>query len=285
MRFALSLYIMLMKKNYLEQIPKWYMGDTQFDLILSDDIDSLSSCAVISQAKDWNIEYFYNFNGMGTTKNGTNEKVGVDIALCNGKTFDNHVVIFHTDDEFNQESINPNIINKSRRSNYSTKYCGSTLLLVWSLYNMPIPESEDGKMILLAIDSTYKGFYSGNSTFEKANRHYLCDVLGLDELYECQLRHKRYEFEDIEKKYNIKSKIISDVGILSTNLKLDEISKQIELKLELPTDKFYKYGEYSNIEKQLDYSSRYHLKVDDVILEPFSLALTKNDKVKYSCQL
>lgn len=272
-----------MNNEYLKQIPNWYTNEvTQFDLILSDDIDSLTSCAVISQAKNWDIEYFYNFSGMGTTKNGTNEMIGVDIALCNGKTFDNHVVMFHIDDEFNPESINPNIINKSRRSNYSTKYCGSTLLLVWSLFNRPIPKSEEGKMILLAIDSTYKGFYSGNSTFEKANKHYLCDMLGLDELYECQKRHKAIEFTDLVKKFNLNSKITSKKGILSTSLKLDEISEEIELELQLPTDKFYKYSEYGNNKMDLNYSSRYHLKVNDVIIEPFSLALTFNDTVKYS---
>lgn len=276
---------MLMNKEYLEQIPKWYMGDTQFDLILSDDIDSLSSCAVISQAKNWNIEYFYNFGGMETTKNGTNEKVGVDIALCNGKTFDNHVVMFNKYDEVNPESINPNIINQTRRSNYSTKYCGSTLLLVWSLYNRPLPKSEEGKMILLAIDSTYKGFYSGNSTFEKANKHYLCDVLGLDELYDVQKRHKAIEFKDLFRKYNLNGKIVSYDGKLSSVLKLDEISEQIELKLELPQDKFYKYDTYSNIKQDLDYSSRYSLTIDDIIQEPFSLALIYNDTVKYSCQI
>ena len=274
-----------MKAEYLQQIPKWYMGDTQFDLILSDDIDSLSSCAVISQAKNWNIEYFYNFSGMGTTKNGLNEKVGVDIALCNGKTFDNHVVMFNSDDEVNPESINPNIINQTRRSNYSTKYCGSTLLLVWSLYNRPLPKSEIGKMILLAIDSTYKGFYSGNSTFEKANKHYLCDMLGLDELYEVQKRHKAIEFKDLLRKYNLNSKIVSNKGELSSVLKLDEISEQIELKLELPQDKFYKYDTYSNIKQDLDCSSRYSLTIDDIIKEPFSLALIYNDTVKYSCQI
>lgn len=272
-----------MNNEYLKQIPNWYTNEvTQFDLILSDDIDSLTSCAVISQAKNWDIEYFYNFNGMGTTKNGTNEMVGVDIALCNGKTFDNHVVMLHIDDEFNPESINPNILNKSRRSNYSTKYCGSTLLLVWSLFNRPLPKSEIGKMILLAIDSTYKGFYSGNSTFEKANKHYLCDMLGLDELYECQKRHKAIEFTDLIKKFNLNSKITSKKGILSTSLKLDEISEEIEIELQLPTDTFYKYSEYGNNKMDLNYSSRYHLKVNDVIIEPFSLALIYNDTVKYS---
>lgn len=272
-----------MKAEYLTIIPEWYKDTKKYDLILSDDIDSLLSCTVINQAKNWNIEYFYNFESMNTTKNGINEKVGVDIALCNGKTFDNHVVMFHIGDKVNPESINPNIINKSRRCNYSTKYCGSTLLLVWSLYNRPLPKSEVGKMILLAIDSTYKGFYSGNPAFEKANKYYLCDMLGLDELYECQKRHKTSEFIDLFKKFDLNSKItISDKGILSTNLRLDEISEEIELELQLPTDTFYKCSEYSNNKVDLSHNSRHYLRTNDIIVEPFSLALTFNDTVKYS---
>lgn len=275
-----------MNIKYLEQIPKWYTSEvTQFDLILSDDIDSLSSCEVISQAKGWNIEYFYNFNGIGTTRNGTNEKVGVDIALCKGKTFDNHVVMLNRDDEFNPESINPNIINQLSRGNYTTKYSGSTLLLVWSLYNRPLPKSEEGKMILLAIDSTYKGFYNYNPTFRNANKYYLCDMLGLDELYECQQRHTQSEFEKVKRKYNLTSKIVADKGVLSTGLKLDEISEEIELDIQLPTDKFYKYELYETYEDILSPNTRHSMGIEDLSNIPFSLAVTYNDTVKYSCLL
>lgn len=273
-----------MNNKYLEQIPKWYTSeDTYFDLILSDDIDSLTSCAVINQAKKWNIEYFYDFSGMGTTKKTkSNEMVGVDIARCKGKTFDNHVVMFRDDDEVNPESINPNIIRKINRSNYQNKYCGSTLLLVWSLYNRPLPESEEGKMILLAIDSTHMGFYSGNDTFKRANKFYLCDMLGLDELYAVEERHKSYEFAQIVQKYNITGKISHKKGILSTTIKLDEISKEIGLDLILPTDTFYEYGIYQNNRADLYSNTRRKYKINDYVEDPFTLALTYTDTVKYS---
>lgn len=272
-----------MNDKYLEQIPKWYTSeDTQFDLILSDDIDSLTSCAVINQAKHWNIEYFYNFNSMGTTNNGVNEMVGVDIARCSGKTFDNHVVMFHIDDEFNPESINPNIIKNITRYNYSYKYCGSTALLVWSLYNRPLPVSEEGKMILLAIDYTHKGFYSSNSTFNDMNKRYLCDMFGFEELYEVEQRHKSYEFDDIAKKYNLYQKINHPKGILTTSLKLDAISEQLELKIELPTNTFYEHSNYKNNMVGLYQGSRGKLKRKDCIDNPYSLALTHADTVNFS---
>src|SRR5699024_4409021 len=146
-------------------------------------------------------------------------------------------------------------------------------------------KSEEGKIILLAIDSRYLGFYSGYSTFKKANKHYLCDMLGLDELYECQKRHTRKEFENISRKYNLKSKIIADKGVLSTDLKLDEISRETELDLQLPTDKFYKYELYETHEDVLSPNTRHSMGIEDLPNIPFSLAVTYNDTVKYSCLL
>lgn len=275
-----------MNTLYKNKLPKWYTSEvTQYDIILSDDIDSLASCMVIKQAKDWNIEYFYTFDGMGETKNAKNEKVGVDIALCNGKTFDNHVVMFTREDDFNEESINLNVAERINRGRYSNKYCGSTLLTVWSLFDLPLPESEEGKMILLAIDSTYKGFYSTSSEFNKANKYYLCNVLELDELYECQKRHKAYEFMDIKKKYNLMDKITHLKGVLDTTIKLEEVSKEIGLKLILPTSTFYKYGLYETHEDVLQSNTRWSMNITDLPEVPFSLALTKCDKVKYSCQI
>lgn len=275
-----------MNTQYKNKLPKWYTSEvTQYDTILSDDIDSLASCMVIKQAKNWNIEYFYTFDGMGATKNNKNEKVGVDIALCNGKTFDNHVVIFTREDDFNEESINLNVAERINRGRYSNKYCGSTLLTVWSLFDLPLPESEEGKMILLAIDSSYKGYFSSNSEFVKANKYYLCNVLELDELYECQKRHKAYEFKDIMKKYNLSDKITHHKGILDTTIKLEEVSKEIGLELTLPTSTFFKYGEYETHKKELPSNTRWSMDIKDLPDVPFSLALTFCDTVKYSCQL
>ena len=279
-----------MQKLYKDKLPQWFKEDKRYELILSDDIDSLASCMVLKEVKNWNIEYFYNFKGMGKTKRATenvDNQVGVDIALCNGKTFDNHVVKLHREDEVNPLSINFNVMEEIHRGKYFQKYCGSTLLLVWSLFDLPLPKSEEGKMILLAIDSTQSGYYSTYDNDKRANKHYLCNVLEFEELYEVLGRHKSHEFAKLYNKYSMgrhNGKIIADKGKLTTNLKLDELSKELGIPLELPTDLFYNYKEFDLIEHELAYSRMYSTKRDDVVSNPYSLAVTGQNYVKYSTE-
>ena len=177
-----------MKEKYKEKLPQWYTDDGKYDLILTDDIDSLLSCAILKQVKNWDIEYVMLFKTsnkdidyMGITSNATNEAVGVDLALHKGKSFDNHVSRLLPTDPLNEECINLNMINDITRQNYFKKYNLSTVLLLWSLYKLPIPESEEGKMILLTIDSSYYSFFSGYSSFRDMNKYWLCEVMELDE--------------------------------------------------------------------------------------------------------
>jgi hypothetical protein len=273
-----------MKAEYKNKLPQWYTSNEQFDLILSDDIDSLAACNILQQFKGWNIEYFYRFDGMGVTKGATNEAVGVDIALYNGKTFDNHVTMLHRNDYYNPESINLNVMDRINRNCYFDKFCGSTLMTVWSLYDLPLPESEEGKMILLAIDSTYMGYYN---TFPKprlANKHYLCDVLGFEELYDLQQSHKAWEFANLNSKYNLKSKIKTDKGILTTDIKLDEVSELLGIPLIMPKNTFYRYKDFYNIELPLNPNSRNTMKLTDVCENIFSNAVKGIDKIKYSTE-
>ena len=62
-------------------------------------------------------------------------------------------------DTWNTDMINLNLMCQVTNDNYTDKYAGSTLLTIWSVYDLPLPETEEGKMLLLCIDSAYKGFY------------------------------------------------------------------------------------------------------------------------------
>lgn len=239
---------------------------------------------VLKQIKDWDIEYFYRFDGMGKTKSATNETVGVDIALCKGKTFDNHVTKLHSDDPINPESINLNCMADISRINYFDKFCGSTLLTIWSLFDLPLPESEEGKMILLCVDSTYLGFYSGYRQFKQANKHYLCDVLGLDELYEVQQRHKQYDYQKVNKKYNLDAKIKGNKGIISTDIDINTVSQEIGIPLILPDEKFYWHKVFSNNKIPIKNNQNNTVKIRDITDNPFSVALTGRDFLNYSVE-
>ena len=199
-----------MNLDYKENLPEWFREQIELDLVLSDDIDSLVSCALLKKAKDWDIKYFYNFEkcyASKALKNGHNERCWVDVAILNGeKAFDNHVSRVSWFDDFNNQMINPNTIINVSSENYIEKYSGSTALLIWSLYDLPLPVTEEGKMVLLTIDSTFLGHYI--ERYEEQNKFYLCDMFGFEELYEVLERHEKCEFDNIIKKYNLNDTIV-----------------------------------------------------------------------------
>lgn len=282
----------MMDKEYKQQLPTWYNSKEKYDLILTDDIDSLLSCAILKEIKQWEIEQVLLFKAdknkvidyLGKTSNATNEAVGVDLALQSGKCFDNHVTRISSSDELNNESINPNIFKNVTGKNYTSKYNLSTVLLLWSLYNLPMPKTEEGKMILLAIDSSYISYYSSYSFFNQMNKYYLCDVLGLEELYECQKRHKEYEFTDIIRKYKLKSKIIVKKGILQTDINLKEINCELfetNIYCELPEKRFHLDKIFQDIIIPITGNKN----LIDIAENPFCAALTKKGFLCYSKEI
>ncbi len=162
-----------MKKQIKRRLPQWYKSNEDYGLILTDDLDSLLGCAIIQSVKpNWKIEQAMIFKGnkkryeqgkdsvlkdyLGITSNATHECIGVDLALQQGKCFDNHLYRISGADKINQESINLNNVFGITKQSYYKKYCSSTVLLLWSLYDLPKENlSEELMMVLLAIDGTY----------------------------------------------------------------------------------------------------------------------------------
>lgn len=272
----------MLKVEYLEKIPKWWNERKYYDLVLSNDIDSFMTCEVLKQVKGWDINYFYTFDSMGLTDSVTsNEYIGVDISFNQEmKCFDNHVVMLNEHDYCNSKSINFNVADKISRINYFNKYCGSTLLMVWALYDLPLPESEEGKMILLAIDSTFKGFYSPYLNDKTSNKHYL-DAMGFYELYEVLKRHKQTDFIKLIRKYNLSSNIEAKKGYLQTDIDLEELRKVFDLPFLLPEKKFYCLQEYENKTVSLN-ADCMDISKDDVSESIYSIALTKRNFLNYS---
>ncbi|GBF32258.1 hypothetical protein DCCM_0451 [Desulfocucumis palustris] len=275
-----------MKLNIKEKFPEWVHDTKYYDLILSNDLDSFFSCQLLEMVKGWKPNYFnYNFSAMGLTEFADgNENIGVDFSLCNSKCFDNHVVMMNSNDDYNYQSANFNIIDEISRENYFSKYCGSTLLTIWSLYDVPLPATEEAKMILLCIDSTFKGFYSGYPLPKKANRKYLVDYMDFPELYECLQRHKQYEFSNLISKYNLAGKISLKKGFLHTDIDLEALRKVFNLPFLLPENKFYKKEEYENNAMSLP-KGNYSWSKDDISEEMYSVALTRRDYLNYSIRI
>ncbi|WP_273484735.1 hypothetical protein [Desulforamulus ruminis] len=234
--------------------------------------------------KGWKPNFFnYDFKALGITENASSESevIGVDLSLCIGKCFDNHVVMMNEKDWYNHESANFNIIDRISRENYFSKYCGSTLLMIWSLFDVPLPVSEEAKMILLCIDSTFKGFYSPYPFPREANKKYLISYMDFPELYEVLERHKQSDFTNLIRKYNLAGKIKPKLGYLHTDIDLEALRKVFDLPFCLPKNRFYKKEEYESNARYLSKNDYRYVK-KDISENMFSVALTKRDYINYS---
>ena len=89
----------VMNVEYLSKVPEWYKSNEKFDLVLSDDIDSLTTVAVVQSVHpNWNVEYFYDFDNIYAStdayfkENKSRTRVWCDVAFCrNEMAFDNHI--------------------------------------------------------------------------------------------------------------------------------------------------------------------------------------------------
>ena len=272
-----------MKEKYLKKVPTWYNSNEKFETVLSDDVDGLISTSLLKHVKNWNVEYFYNFSTLYASNNVYNKKeksvtrvwADVSIVVQNAMTFDNHVNRMNLQDYTNPNAINPNILDDVTNQNYYDKYLGSSALLIWDLYKIPLPKTEEGKMLLLCIDTTFKGFYY--DSYKEANRHFLCDVLDMEELYEVLKRHTKSEFYQMIDRYGLTQKIrINEYGQLETKLDLELLSRLLEIPVVLPTIMMERYKEFEN-----KFSTYYGTSIKN-IKGVATLALTGKNKCSYS---
>ena len=293
-----------MKEIYREKLlngNEWIDSTDEYGLILTDDLDSLLSCAILKHVKGWSIEQAYIFKAnkpivkskdaqlydyLGTIKDATHESIGVDLALTAGKCFDNHLTQFSYGEKINPESINLNRVQNIYRQSYSKKYNLSTVLLLWSLYDLPKEGlSDELMMLLIAIDGSYEGFFT-DARWVGIHEFWIRDVLDLPEFLECERRHTYREFKAIREKYNIHKghgKITLSHGLLVTDIDLEAVNDTLgwetDIQVELPADRFYKKAVFKdNIAKIEGYPSS----VKAICGNPFSYALTGKYAVNYS---
>ena len=152
--------------------------------------------------------------------------------------------------------------------------------MLYALYDIPLPQTEEGQLMLLAIDSTYLGYYSEYVNAQQANKYYLCDVMGLTGLYDLLQSHARQDFERIAITYGLKAAITLDSdGRLKSDIDLIGISKAIGIDIQLPKDRFNKVKNYDSKQATLPDDDFITAKEDGQII---SMALTRKNTVKYS---
>lgn len=253
---------------------------------MSDDIDSLASVAVVQSVHpNWEVEYFYDFDNIYASNEvyfkdvKSTTRVWCDVAVIKEEmAFDNHISRKDMKDYTNPLCINPNILADVTNYGYTNKYAGSTALLVWSLYNIPLPTTEEGKMLLLCIDSTFKGFY--DSRFKARNKFFLCDVLGFEELYEVEQRHTIDEFRQLMGKYELSRKIKynTETKQIETALDLEVIGELLGIDLTLPTKEYHHWRSFEQRQGNMCGISS----VKDLPKSLVTLAFTFRNVAKYS---
>lgn len=255
-----------MQKEIKNKLPIWVYTKGEYCLCLSDDLDSLLSCYFLTKYRDWPIKYFYNFYSIYKEYNTTVEKncIAIDADLIKGKCFGNHVT-----NNNNTNCINLNRYCNVSRYNYTSKYGGSTLLMVLSLLDIDINQfTTQQQEILLCVDSTFLHY---NFDHELAT-YYISNILEYPELIKILSQHDVDYFKNIQDKYNLKGKIyLDDWNLISTDIKLTELSKLFNINLELPNENFELIGNF-NIGRG----------VPEQDSNIFSLAWTYRNSAKYS---
>ena len=266
-----------MKKELKDKFPAW-VNDTKTDYAtcLSNDFDSLLSCKLLKKIKGYNIGYFYSFSNLYKTKNALPDIIGVDISFTEGRCWDNHVTMANQNDYVNLMSANPNSILSISRSNYNKKYAGSTALLIYSYYAIPLPDTLEGKRILLAIDSTFKGYYNCGGRYSYITKNWLRQ-LQLDDLIEVLEKSQAKDFYEVINKYKLDGHIKVYNGKLKTNINLPELEGFFNVELSLPEQQFELLRQYQY--KTADLSQGESINKSTKII---SLAFTYQNKLAYT---
>lgn len=266
-----------MKQQLKAKYPQW-VNDTQelgkYNLCMSDDLDSFLTCKFLYSMFGYEIKHFYDFQSIYSIQHEKKPTISVDIAVEQGMTWDNHVIKISSNDAVNPQSANINAINGIGRDNYYNKYAGSTLLQVLSYYDVPMPKSREALLILLAIDSSYMGYYSNN--FKAIHRRYM-EQLELYELIQVlDATIDQRAFYEVKRKYGLNDKIrVNENGKLQTNINLAAMQGLFDIDLNLPEENFIKTYEFTD-------SGRYPATSGMLKPDVYSFALTSKNEFKYT---
>lgn len=271
-----------MHEFYKKQCPEW-ANDTQLehDLMLGDDSDSLLSCNLLQEITNekWKVNYFYDFENFYRYEKTGLGAIGVDMAFIkNVRCFDNHVSREFSYSKYNKYCMNLNLYKGISRENYYKKYPFSTLMMIMSYYNIPLPKSELGKEILLAVDSAFKGHYTYKQHFKQIHTEWL-KVLGFESLIDVLNKRTPNFFYGLQEEYGLNEKVfIDDNGYLQTGINLKAIQPYFDWKLELPKQQFKLIKECIRESHRLEEKS-----IPDES-QLISLAFTAKNYVSYTYQ-
>lgn len=186
-----------MQKHIRELYPKWVdeINSTDYTLTLSNDMDSLLSCAFLKHHFNLDINSFYSFHAIShINETDPRESIGIDLALKNGKVFDNHMTRLNATSYTNTQSANINNVTGVHRDIYTDKFAMSTLIQLYAIYNVPLPNTIQGKLIILCCDVGFKGYYDDRYRDTFLSYLEIFGMLELVEILEMYTIQQMYEF-------------------------------------------------------------------------------------------
>lgn len=283
-----------MNKQLRERFPKWTKEiNSNNKLILTNDLDSLFTTAVLKKLFGCEVDLFYDFKSMYWNGEIYDSKniIGCDLAIEDKetKTFCNHVTRMWKDDEVNPLSANLNniagIYGGKHMTNYTEKYAGSTLFTVLSLYDafdsLLLEDhkelTEVQKMILVSVDSYFYGKY-----FKNGEHFYQWqEWLGLEMFNDVLDKYSKSDLMDFQKQYSLKGEIgITDDLQLFSWLNTEFLQEHFPmLDFNVNQYQFDSHYDFSNTYRQQYFTSdsKHDLKGD-----VFSLSVINQNTVKYT---
>jgi len=250
-----------MKKEIKDMFPSWCEDkESNYELIMSDDVDSLMCYIFQNRVFNREVKYFmdmsshkaYQSYDKTVTRDGKqilyssedasfkkSKILGLDFSINNDiKSWDNHVVKISKNDNYNNLSANLNIALDISSNNYTNKAIVSSFLTMLSYYEVDISKwDKDQLAILCAIDGVYYPFL--NPKFASTGKHNL-ELLDYGFLGDFIKENINY-IKEVEQKLNLKNGKIwvnKESGLLETNINLEELSNLFGISIELPQNKF-----------------------------------------------
>ncbi|MGG4508234.1 hypothetical protein ABEW77_21020, partial [Heyndrickxia sporothermodurans] len=290
----------LMNEKLKEKFPEWTNEiDNTYSLILTNDLDSLFTVAILRLLFGCDVGMFYDFHRLYSNREKFDKSkiIGCDLAVEDEetRTFCNHVTRMWKDDKVNPMSANLNNFATGvygggtiQNTTYFKKYNGSTALTVLAIYNafdkLIQPNhtelTEEQKLILVSIDSYFWGAYHPKK-YEAHKYFYIWQkALGLEMFNDIFNKYSKSEIMDFQRvnklKGNIFAKWNNNTYELGTGLDIGYLQEQFPM-LDFSLATFDRYCEFDNPTKEQFYTGD---SKHDITGRVFSLAVINRNEVK-----
>lgn len=197
----------MIRSDISKQFPEWYkqLNPERHYLVMTNDFDSYYSCQFLMNRFKLKVGGYYDFeSGLYLNEERTEGKqpIYVDLSISEGMTFDNHYTFIK-----NPLAINPNV----NTNVYYKKYNGSTLALLYGLYNIDFSELDECHLTaLLCIDGFYIGYYNKGGKYRDINLYWY-DALGCkDSVVPILEKYDQKHFIDFNLAYSLDEGIYID---------------------------------------------------------------------------